>query len=493
MKKFITMSFLLIIFSTSVKVTRSQIQFFDSVKTVAASSTYDYKNPVFSFEFYYFNTSSWIAYERHSGSHSDIVVRRASYSSYDDEIVVTNTTNALNINPSINKGIIVWQSNARGNWDIYCSVLTGENWSAPVLVDSSTADETDPVIKKNTGNQSFYYLAYKRNNSIGFKRYTTSSGIWDNDTLVTDGVNEDITPVIMSGNFSNQSVIYFLRKYSGGFTKLNQKVFYDNYTGGHVTWENTFEIYQPNPQNNLSLSYSNYEFLTYSYDTLGKSNVLITSLNGQNIKGVVTKGVPGKHLRGKGTFMPIITDDVNYFFTAFTALSKFSDSLCLTFINRPSTFNNNPMYKKIYIGDTNTIIRFDVSQPIYSSTYYYRIKTVWEKTSGGRTSLVESYLTDYLSDISNNNSTADGFHLIQNYPNPFNPVTNLEFIIPDMGFVSFKVYNALGKEIRNLVNEIRPAGTYKIEFDGSDLPSGVYFYKLKTGDFIETKRMILLK
>ena len=83
--------------------------------------------------------------------------------------------------------------------------------------------------------------------------------------------------------------------------------------------------------------------------------------------------------------------------------------------------------------------------------------------------------------------------LYQNYPNPFNPVTNLEFGISDLGFVSLKVYDALGQEVRTLANEIRSPGNYNVEFDGSDLPSGIYFYKLEAGDFVETKRMILLK
>jgi len=87
----------------------------------------------------------------------------------------------------------------------------------------------------------------------------------------------------------------------------------------------------------------------------------------------------------------------------------------------------------------------------------------------------------------------DGYYLSQNYPNPFNPVTNLEFGISNLGFVSLKVYDALGKEVKTLINESRSAGNYKVEFDGSDLPSGIYFYKLEAGDFTETKRMTLLK
>ncbi|MBK8552310.1 MAG: SBBP repeat-containing protein [Ignavibacteria bacterium] len=85
------------------------------------------------------------------------------------------------------------------------------------------------------------------------------------------------------------------------------------------------------------------------------------------------------------------------------------------------------------------------------------------------------------------------FSLFQNFPNPFNPVTNLEFGISDLGFVSLKVYDILGKELATLVNEKLSPGKYKAEFDGSGLPNGVYFYRLTAGEFTETKRMMLIK
>ena len=91
------------------------------------------------------------------------------------------------------------------------------------------------------------------------------------------------------------------------------------------------------------------------------------------------------------------------------------------------------------------------------------------------------------------NSIPSIFYLKQNYPNPFNPSTNLEFGISNLEFVSLKVYNSIGIEVADLVNEIKPAGRYKVTFDGSNLSSGIYFYKLEAGNFTETKRMILLK
>ena len=85
------------------------------------------------------------------------------------------------------------------------------------------------------------------------------------------------------------------------------------------------------------------------------------------------------------------------------------------------------------------------------------------------------------------------FELSQNYPNPFNPTTNLEFGISELGFVSLKVYNASGKEVATLVNEVKPAGYYAVNFNGANLTSGIYFYTLSAGYFTATKRMLLIK
>jgi len=85
------------------------------------------------------------------------------------------------------------------------------------------------------------------------------------------------------------------------------------------------------------------------------------------------------------------------------------------------------------------------------------------------------------------------FALNQNYPNPFNPATEIKYQIPELSFITLKIYDVLGSEITTLVNEDKPIGTYTIDFDASNLPSGVYFYQLRAGDFVETKKMVLVK
>ncbi len=85
------------------------------------------------------------------------------------------------------------------------------------------------------------------------------------------------------------------------------------------------------------------------------------------------------------------------------------------------------------------------------------------------------------------------FNLLQNYPNPFNPATKINYTIPQQGFVLLKIYDVLGNEVTTLVDEYREVGSYEITFDASMLSSGIYFYKLQAGDFVQTKKMILVK
>jgi hypothetical protein len=87
----------------------------------------------------------------------------------------------------------------------------------------------------------------------------------------------------------------------------------------------------------------------------------------------------------------------------------------------------------------------------------------------------------------------DKFSLSQNYPNPFNPSTHFEFRIADFGLVNLTIYDALGREVETIVNENLKPGTYKVDWNATKYPSGVYFYRITAGEFTDTKKMILIK
>ncbi|NWF88464.1 MAG: T9SS type A sorting domain-containing protein [Ignavibacteriaceae bacterium] len=88
---------------------------------------------------------------------------------------------------------------------------------------------------------------------------------------------------------------------------------------------------------------------------------------------------------------------------------------------------------------------------------------------------------------------AENYLLTQNYPNPFNPSTKITYSIPSRSTVRIEIFNSLGQQVNTLVNEEKEAGSYEIEFDGEGLTSGVYYYQLLAGDFLQTRKMILLK
>jgi hypothetical protein len=85
------------------------------------------------------------------------------------------------------------------------------------------------------------------------------------------------------------------------------------------------------------------------------------------------------------------------------------------------------------------------------------------------------------------------FSLDQNYPNPFNPVTTIRYEVPSSSFVTLKILNVMGQVVSMLIKEEKPAGSYHVIWDASDFPSGVYFYRLQTGSYLETRKLVLMK
>jgi len=129
--------------------------------------------------------------------------------------------------------------------------------------------------------------------------------------------------------------------------------------------------------------------------------------------------------------------------------------------------------------------RFDASKQ-----YYYRVKyrdhnLKWSGWSNSTTFNVATDIKD--------NTIPTVYALDQNFPNPFNPVTKINYQLPKNSFVMLIVYDVLGKQVASLVNEEQAAGVYQTTFDGSGLSSGIYFYKIQAGDFVETKKLVLMK
>jgi len=163
----------------------------------------------------------------------------------------------------------------------------------------------------------------------------------------------------------------------------------------------------------------------------------------------------------------------------------------------------------------SNLLYFSVKNSIYLSTDYGKTISVYQTMPDSIVGLYKKPNTDtlfvltsmYLYKVTANSittingvatdvkkqETATTFMLQQNYPNPFNPATKIEYKVSKSGLVLLSVYNSLGQEVSRLVNETKQPGNYSVEFNGKNMPSGIYYYRLTSGDNTVVKKMCLLK
>lgn len=155
----------------------------------------------------------------------------------------------------------------------------------------------------------------------------------------------------------------------------------------------------------------------------------------------------------------------------------------------------------VYCAVDHEVYYYDLSSSAWTLGYSYpvgtRINVLYydELLVGTDLGLYGHYAAGDISSLREDRAkfNADQYVLYQNYPNPFNPSTSIEFSIPEPGFVTLKIYNLLGEEISTLVNREMEANIYSVQFDASELSSGIYFYRLQSNNFLLTKKMILMK
>ena len=142
------------------------------------------------------------------------------------------------------------------------------------------------------------------------------------------------------------------------------------------------------------------------------------------------------------------------------------------------------------------IIEMPVSRPLFIYFPQYvsgGVPIVWESNRSGRSHIYSRFILMPLGDVHDENSIAKHFELLQNFPNPFNPSTVIRFQLSTTAAVTLKIFDVLGREIQTLIEQKLTAGDYRASWDGTRFASGVYFCRLQAGDFVQTKKLLLLK
>ncbi|HLP18490.1 MAG TPA: T9SS type A sorting domain-containing protein [Bacteroidota bacterium] len=235
------------------------------------------------------------------------------------------------------------------------------------------------------------------------------------------------------------------------------------------------------------------------FDTLGVSNwdlgrpLGMAYLNGNNLLFVATARWLGFQIRTHNgtsayTYSKILMLNPNS--------GNVIDSLDIAnyYFEKSDTTGENRSYTTPITGDRIHIagyastydVAFDEQKTLYTQSMYGWAAEAWKYT-GVLPSIVTTGVKSATATI------PKGYELTANFPNPFNPVTKFDFSIPDVQFVSVKVFDLLGREIATLVNATMSPGVYSVEWNASAVPSGVYLYRIEAGMFIATKKMTLMK
>ena len=397
---------------------------------------------------------------------SDFLVAKSTNAQNSGEIVTWDMATVVDLDGSITFGggpnpggllgqtLIAVDSSGglyHGNIYLLCSVDR-----------NSTPDPADVMFVSSTDGGVSWSSPIKINDDPG-----TSAYQWFGTMSVAPNGRIDVIWLDTRDNpGSINSALYYSNSKDGGSTwSLNERL--SDYFDPHVGWPNQqkmgdyFDMVSDSSGAHLSwaATFNGEQDVYYSYitDTTGIIPVELLSFSASVAANVVT---------------------LNW--STATELNNFGFE-----IERSSDKTNwRTIGFKEGKGTTSEPQQYSYSDKlsdITSSRLYYRLKQLDYNGSFEYSEIVEVEIAPSV------------FSLSQNYPNPFNPSTTINYQIPELSFVTIKDYDVLGNEVAALVNEQKPAGKYEVGFNDSELVSGVYFYTLSAGDFVQSKRMLLLK
>ena len=424
-----------------------------------------YKNTGDAFEevisqFHSLYNSSYEFYDLDNDGDFDVLFSGQSgisKNSYITRIFINNNGSFIESNntfPSISKGSASWGDlDADGFGDF---IINGE-----------TDDGYKMMVMHNDHNGTFTKLS------------SEMPGIIFGKVLWADFDNDGLLDILITGN---------LEKNNSGITKL-----YRNDNGSFSEVENDLPdvlngtVSAGDYNNDLKL-----DILITAYDPVQKKNITSVYKNlidVQNDLPVEPKGLTTTFDNQVINFNWLPGTDDNTPSPGLTYNLRVGITPGGSEIISPVSLGINGFSKFPYHGNMGNSLQSH-SINLDSGTYYWSVQTVDNSYNTSNFSAEESFTVQkpLITGI-----PVPDYVLEQNYPNPFNPKTKISYQISKFNNVSLKVYNVLGVEVAELVNENQRTGSYQIEFDGSGLSSGVYFYKLITDGFTDTKRMVILK
>ncbi|HMQ67514.1 MAG TPA: T9SS type A sorting domain-containing protein, partial [Ignavibacteria bacterium] len=397
------------------------------------------------------------------------------------------------ITPDKNGNVIVcgFIRNVSGNYDIVTLKYSdnGDETGSVIYNGSGNGDDLPVSVKTDNLNNILVtatskeisggtdILVMKYDQELNFVWKKTFSGSVDSDNKASSSLMDDENSIYVSGSIYQTpgSYDYFYAKISAA---------------GNVEWQGTYN------------GAGNYLDFSYAVTMDNSGNILLTGLSSQNTTSgsediLTLKISPSGNLLWSRVFNGLAngTDqgiDVKTDNSGNVYVGGGSDkgNVHLIYALLKYDPDGNLIWEKYY--ENHTLSEDFISCVIVNenSDVYVTGISIGDTTNFDIVTIKYSQTTGMLNQI---NQIASEYYLGQNYPNPFNPLTNLGFGISEPGYVTLKIYNAMGEEVADLVNEKLAAGTYNLQWNASELPSGVYYYSISAEDYKETKKMILIK
>jgi hypothetical protein len=492
------LTFLLLVITSLLIIQNSFAQIANWTPLKRLTSGYKDTNPDFTsppyFNFFSFPIWEFMVFQRKIDTASQICVIRFAKDGPIDTAKYLTTNNYQKRNPCIASkqitfndtlrySLALWESNQNGKWDIYGSYYTPAGWSAPFPMDSGAGNKFNP--KAIQLNETEFSIVYTRDDDIIHRRYNAQTKTVISEYNLTSAITASCSNCLISGTGPTSLRVNFRSKKTDNNFCIYKATSGNN--GDTWTVPDTLAYTGNNINVQLAQTYSTQQI--FESNRSGKSAIYCynSSFSNQLETAVIS---PYFNYYGLKTwYFPIITEqsigsDIS------VVVRKSPDSTKIMFnIASSSTFGRD----SVAAGDTSKNISIAMNTGIRFENKY-SLFAVFNMDSAGYTSLYYKYKYYILNEIINtSNLAAKDFNLYQNYPNPFNPTTKIKFDLPKLSDIKITVFDAVGREVKNISQNGLTTGSYEYEFNGENLSSGIYYFKLQTNEFSKTVKMVLMK
>ena len=442
----------------------------------------------------------WVVFERHTSTESQIAAKRFNRLSltWDSSVVVLSSQPAGEeqkypeysevsyydtTSSSRVMMLAAWQVRKDNRWQIYYSTFNdgATAWSTPSLLVPDSIDNT--CVQVRPIRDSTFIVTWKRANTVMalFKSISTSTPAETLAVSSSDSIEYDICT-----NHGTTGVIW-TSNVQGRMTPLYRTIVHSPQI--QFATPETLQVSLPCSRPHLTISPGDRTFL-FETRASGRWDV-IYSLGSLYSSGSLSNDPFSDNRNAQSFSYPYIL------LKALRSQNSIPSALGLTVYEKYRGNDSSLVFIYGPSGDTvrtpghnwNALVG---SQPFSKQTMQY-ILVVWESNRSGRAHIYSILFPLYLVSIADIPHYPFAYELSQNYPNPFNPSTTIRYALPNRAHVTLSVFNTLGQQVATLVNETQDAGFHDVWFGASGLASGVYFYRLRAGDYVATKRLLLLK